>query len=175
MKKALLLAAATLLMTAPAFAQKVSIGTVDIKSQDKDAVFLNAEYSKEVWNGVEGVVEGRFVSSNQHFMKVGAQKELVTNGVLTLNGRVNLTQNFGKTSATGWSVEPTGTFMVDKATVTLGYEFGDTFKSNLRDRIRTATVEVMYPFEAGDFGLRYENAVGDRRETAVSLVYSFKN
>lgn len=173
MKKTLVAAAvAIMLSSAPAFAQKVSVGHSD---GSKDAFFLNAEYAKDVGNDIEGVIEGRLRTNNQHDLKVGLQREFVSDGFLTVSGRVNLTQSFGKDSATGWSVKPTGAFGVYGATVTLGYEFGDTFKSNARDRVRTTSVEVMYPASFGNVGLKLENELGDRRSDSLSLVYALKN
>lgn len=172
MKKTLVLAAAAILFSAPAFAQKVSVGTSDGVN---DSMFVNAEYSKDIGNDLDLVIEGRVRTTNQHSLKVGVQREFVSDGLLTVSGRVNLTQSFGKDSATGWSVKPTAGFKVAGADVTLGYEFGDTFKSNDRDRVRTTSVEVMYPTSIGNVGVKLENALGDTRSDSVSLIYNIRN
>lgn len=173
-KSVILAAAATLLFASPAFAQKVSVGATD-NDKTRDSVFIDAEYTKDIgFKDIEAVGEVRLRSSNQHFVKLGLQRELVTDNILTVSGRVNLVQDFGKNSGLGWSVEPTAAFKVADAKVTLGYEFGDTFKSDTRARVRNASVEVLYPVSFGDVGLRVENDLGARRESSVSLVYAVR-
>lgn len=173
-KSVILAAAAALLFASPAFAQKASVG-VSNSEKTKDSVFIDAEYTKDIgFKDIEAVAEARLRSSNQHFVKLGLQRELVSDDVMTLSGRVNLVQDFGKNSGIGWSVEPTVAFNVAAAKVTIGYEYGDTFKSDTRARVRNGSVEVLYPVSFGDVGLRVENDLGARRETSVSLVYAVR-
>jgi hypothetical protein len=170
-KSLILVAAAALLFSSPAFAQKVSVGSTD-NDKTRDSVFVATEYAKDTgFYDTQAVVEARLRSSNQHFVKLGVQRELATDGVLSVSGRVNLVQDFGKNSGLGWSVEPTAAFKVADAKVTLGYEFGDTFKSDARARVRNASVEVMYPVSFGDVGVLFESDIGNRREKSLSLVY----
>lgn len=175
MNKSLILAAsAALLFASPAFAQKVSVGASN-SEKTQDSVFIDAEYTKDIgFKDIEAVGEVRLRTSNQHFVKLGLQRELASDGVLTVSGRVNLVQDFGKNSGLGWSVEPTAGFKVAGASVLLGYEYGDTFKSDTRARVRNASVEVLYPVSFGDVGLRYENDIGSRKETSLSLVYAVR-
>lgn len=173
MKKFLITLASALALSAPAFAQTVSVGVTDGKA--KNSAHVNAEYVVDLENDVEGVVEARLRTSNQHVAKVGLQKEFVTLGPVAVSGRLNLFHNFGKTEATGLSVEPTASFKLEGATVKVGYEMGDTIQQRDNYKVRNTTVSVMYPFALGNFGVQFEKDTGAAKESAVSFVYSLKN
>ena len=170
MKRTLIAIAAALALSAPAFAQEVSVG-----STSKGSTFANA---KAVWaleNKVEAVGEVRLTSKNADTIKLGVQRNFVEVGPVTLGGRLNLVQGFGKTNWTGYSVEPTASFTYDKAAVTVGYEIADSFASRHKENVDTTRVTVMYPFELGNFGLRLENSRGERKDTSLALVYALKH
>ena len=171
MKKLFLLVAA-LLLSPVAVAQTVSVGATNGQT---DTTYVNADWAWNVGNDVEAVVEGRLRESNQHLVKVGVQREFVDLGLVKISGRMNLTQTLGVgKDSTGVSIEPTASFNVDKAKVTVGYEMGDSFRSRDNGTVRTSTVLVMYPFTFGNFGLQYENERGDLKQESVSLVYAIK-
>jgi len=172
MKKLFLLVAA-LLLSPVAAAQTVSVGAT---SGQTDTTYVNGDWAWDVGNGVEAVVEARFRDSNQHLVKVGVQREFVDLGLVKFAGRLNLTQTLGVgKDVSGVSIEPTASFSVDKAKVTVGYEMGDSLRSRDNGTVRTATLLVMYPFTFGNFGVQYENERGDLKQESVSLVYSIKN
>jgi opacity protein-like surface antigen len=172
MKLLVLAAAAALLLAPAAAAQTVSVGTTNGQT---DTTYVNGEWAWDVGNDVEAIVEGRLRESNSHLVKVGVQREFVDLGLVKLAGRLNLTQTVGVgKDSTGVSIEPTASFNVDKAKVTVGYEMGDSFRSRDNGTVRTSTVLVMYPFTFGNFGLQYENERGDLKQESVSLVYSLK-
>jgi hypothetical protein len=173
MKKFLITVASALALTAPAFAQTVSVGFTDGKV--KNSAHVNVEYAVDLENDVEGVVEARLRTSGQHTAKVGVQREFAQLGPVAVSGRLNLFHDFGKTEATGLSVEPTASFKLDGATVKVGYEMGDTIQQRDNYKVRNTTVSVMYPFALGNFGVQFEKDTGAAKETAVSFVYSLKN
>lgn len=170
MKKTIVLALAALFFSAPALAQEVSVGSTTSGSS-----FVNVQDAWQLENKVEAVGEVRLSSRNVDTVKVGLQREFVVVGPVTLSGRLNLVQGFGKTNWTGYSVEPTASFNYEKAKVTVGYEMADSFASRHKENVDTARVTVMYPFELGNFGVRYEEGRGERRSTSLALVYSLKN
>jgi hypothetical protein len=170
MRKALIALAAALTLSAPAFAQEVSVG-----STSKGSTFANVSNVWSLENKVEVIGEVRLSSKNANTVKVGVQRNFVEVGPVSLGGRLNFVQGFGKTSWSGYSVEPTASFKYDKAAVTVGYEIGDSFSSRHKQDVETAKVTVMYPFTFGNFGLQYENERGDLKQESVSLVYSLKH
>lgn len=170
MKRTLIALAAALALSAPAFAQEVSLG-----STSKGSTFVNAKHSWDVGNKVEAVGEVRLSSKNVDTLKLGVQRDFAKVGPVTLGGRLNLVQGFGKTNWTGYSVEPTASFSYDKADVTIGYEIADSFASRHKENVDTARVTVMYPFDFGNFGVKLENTRGERKETSLALVYALKN
>ena len=172
MKKLFLLVTA-LLVSPIAAAQTVSVGVTNDKT---DTAYVNGDWAWDMGNGVEAVVEARLRDSNQHLVKVGVQREFVDLGLVKFAGRVNLTQTLGVgKEVSGVSIEPTASFNVDKATVTVGHEMGNSLRSRDNGIVRTSTLLVMYPFTFGTFGVQYENERGDLKQESVSLVYSLKN
>lgn len=171
MKRLLIALAAALALTAPAFAQTISVGKTDAK---KNSMHVNAEYVVDLENDVEAVGELRLRTSNDHTAKIGLQREFISLGPVALSGRLNLYQDFGKTEATGLSIKPSASFKVKEATVTVSYETGETIRQKDNRAIRNTSVSVLYPFALGNFGVQYENDTGFRDESAISFVYSLK-
>jgi len=173
MKLLVLAAAAAVLLAPAAAAQTVSVGTTNGQT---DTTYVNGEWAWDVGNDVEAIVEGRLRESNSHLVKVGFQLEFVDLGLVKLSGRLNLTQTVGVgKDFAGISIEPTASFNIDKAKVTVGYEIGDSLRTkDTNGTVRTSTMLVMYPFTFGNFGLQYENERGDLKQESVSLVYSLK-
>lgn len=172
MKKLILAIAAALMLSAPAFAQTVAVGRTTTSPDSFN--YVNVDHSWEVGNDVEVVAEARLTDRNQHVAKVGLQRDFVSAFGVTLAGRGNLTQTFGNRSETGFSLEPSASFEYNKAKVTVGYELGDTFKQKDNGEVRKTKVAVMYPFDFGTFGVKYENDRGGNRASSLALVYSIQ-
>lgn len=172
MKKLILAIAAALMFSAPAFAQTVAVGRTTTSPNSFN--YVNVDHSWEVGNDVELVAEARLTDHNQHVAKVGLQREFGNVLGVTISGRANLTQAFGKRYATGMSLEPSASFEFNKAKVTFAYEVGDTFKQKDNGEVRATKVTVMYPFDFGNFGVKLEDNRGDRRESSLALVYSLQ-
>lgn len=173
MKKTILAIAAALLFTAPAMAQTVSVGRS--VTSPKSFGYVNVEDSWDVGSGFRAVAEARVGEGGKNSLKVGAKRELATIGPVTLSGRVNVVQKFGKQDYLGYSVEPTAAFKVGKANVVVGYEVGDTFQSKYNDEVRTTKVTVTQDFGFGDIGFKVEDGRGDRRSSNFAVVYVLKH